>query len=146
MRLTAILFLVSTLLISCYKTPTPCIDASATEVDVFEEVIFTSCSEGAAWYDWNLEYDAGVYYDINSSFSYSWRDPGYFRVALNVQNEKMNRGDWTETYITVNDICYECKGISTATVCGSDHTDKATFNATIQNFEKAGYTCVLINN
>ena len=65
------------------------------------------------------------------------------RDEANERTEKMKKEDETSTFITVNDVCYTCSnGTNSTDICYSDYDDKATFDASKNNLEAAGFPCV----
>ncbi len=132
---------------SCQKNPTSCIDVSPSNtVKVFEEVQLNSCSSDAFWYRWEVEElqngEQTYYYDVRESTTFSWDEAGTFDVYLYTFSENQKKEDFASEQVTIEDICFECSnGSMFSEVCGSTYEDRATFDASIKNFENAGYTC-----
>lgn len=102
------LILVLGVIFSCKKDPKACIDMSAENVNVGQEVTFKSCSENALSYDWYFITPVGAPEDSlgNSElqFTNSFSVPGQYTV-VHVAFEKfsfLGASDTTTKTLIVN--------------------------------------------
>jgi len=139
---------------SCVKEPTACIDTFPDEVEVFENVTFSSeCSENAESYSWDVENDAlGFFFGsasktgTGSTISNSWDYAGDYYVTLEVASKKDKYTDVITKEITVVDVCYECEYTSGSytydlDLCASNYISMQEFMLEIDEYESNDYTC-----
>lgn len=139
----------SLLFTSCVKEPEACINLSPTgEIEVFDVLTMTSCSENAETLEWTVEGSASFFFAVNEEYigesaTHSWDMPGTYTIELNAISKNEKKEDKTSTTVTVNDICYECvdTGGWTVTECGSYYFTADEFESEVDYWRNLGYTC-----
>ena len=138
-----------TILASCQKEPTACIESNVNgTIQVFNEVNFKSCSVDATWYDWEIEDSQNntrvFQYFVTEEVNFSWNEAGTFDISLTAKSENMKKQTTDYTQVVVVDVCYDCSnGMNSSTLCYSSREDKAGFDAALENFESSGFICTL---
>jgi hypothetical protein len=140
--------LVFLVIASCQKEPVACIEIESTPhvLKVFDEIKLKSCSEDTVWYNWEIEEyqnNAQVFqYYSEEEVTFSWGEAGTFDISLTTKSKNMKKQTSDYTQVTVTDVCYSCSnGTFAATVCYSDHEDRAGFDASLASFASEGFTC-----
>lgn len=140
---------------SCIKEPVACIQTSSNNVELWEDVTFTSCSEDAESLVWEVDnaidffsfFGGATTEYTTESATQNWSVPGTYGVSLTAYSKKEKEKNETSDEVVVVDICYTCTNSSGysfdhCAYANSFASTLAEFEAEIADYESQGYTCV----
>ncbi len=95
----------SLLLFSCKKPPTACMEMSATAVNNATPIEFTSCSENALSFEWDMRGPEGAPENFlgwsDEIFTHKFTVPGTYTVTLHAYENFSFTGEFSTAEATV---------------------------------------------
>ncbi len=142
-----LLFVGLLLLSSCVPEPQACFEITTVNTVAFEPVKFTSCSEDAHSYKWDIEGYDKTLRSTEENPSFTWDYPGDYEVTLEVRSKNNEKKDELTKIIKIEDVCYTCvytQWSGTETHCAAQYPGidtKSQLMARISFSESLGAVC-----